>query len=540
MSNIALRSYHQKIEVWIEENKIDKAISQSLLILQQFPRNLLTYQILSRALLQKQDFLSADKVFDIILQIEPDDFVSHIGKSMIAENNHFLESAIEHMKLAFEIQPTNEGIKKELKRLFFAKDGFEPNKIHLTRGALIKMYLKGKLYQQTIAEARIGLSESPQRIDYRIAMGKAFFESDDLIQAIETSIEIISKLPFCWAANEILDKVLSRNKNTENYRFFHNRLVELDPYYAYILPSTNSVFDVPDIAVMLEDLTEREGYKYDLIPAITTTWDNQEQLSEKINTPVEDLDWDSIITRAAESRLVTEDLADGEPIQIGDELKNYLEADKMTDTRKKLFLERIRSSKTSSYETRADSDWFFDENGKIQQNEKKSVSVDSNPLTNQINGDSPGSEFSEPTSSENGVFDTDIPPAIRSDAEIEDSKALWLNEQEGFSRDSKTIFGANLDDTQQIIISYENSNDLILDAEKALEGGNVKFAFTIFRQLITHKQNLSEVSLQLENAVELYPEETDFRILLGEAYLLLDKKEKALGIFQNTQKLITL
>src|SRR4030043_172412 len=110
MSNLSLRAYHQKIESWIEENKIDKALSQCVYILSQFPKNLHTFQALSKALLQKQDYENAEKAFDIILQIEPDDFVSHIGKSIIAEFNHSLDSAIEHMKCAFEIQPSNEGL----------------------------------------------------------------------------------------------------------------------------------------------------------------------------------------------------------------------------------------------------------------------------------------------------------------------------------------------------------------------------------------------------------------------------------------------
>ena len=121
MPNLSLRAYLQKIETSIEENNIDKAISQSLYLLQKFPKNLNAFQVLSKALLQKQDFKNADKVFDIILQIEPDDFVSHIGKSIIAESNHSLDSAIEQMKFAFETQPANEGLQNELKRLLLGQ-----------------------------------------------------------------------------------------------------------------------------------------------------------------------------------------------------------------------------------------------------------------------------------------------------------------------------------------------------------------------------------------------------------------------------------
>ena len=84
-------------------------------------------------------------------------------------------------------------------------------------------------------------------------MAKSFFESGDLIQAVETCVEIISDLPYCLPANLILDQVITKNHTTDNYGFYHNRLVELDPYHAFMLSSTNSVFDVPDIAVLVDD-----------------------------------------------------------------------------------------------------------------------------------------------------------------------------------------------------------------------------------------------------------------------------------------------
>lgn len=312
MSNLALRSYHQKIESFIEENKIDKAITQCFFILQKFPRNLHTYQVLSKALLQKQDFKSADKVFDVILRIDPDDFVSHIGKSMIAEDNKRLDSAVEHMKYAFEIQPANEGLQIELKRLFLSKDGIEPKKIQLTRGALIKMYLKGKLYQQAIAESRIGLSETPHRIDYKIAMAKSFFESGDYIQAVETCVEISSHLPYCWTANEILDNVITKNQTIENEGFYRKRLVELDPYYAFMLPSTKSVFDVPDIAVLVDDESDMNDLDFDFDSFLKNTWENQVQFGGKDNFPTEEIDWDTIISKAVESPTIQANFNEGE------------------------------------------------------------------------------------------------------------------------------------------------------------------------------------------------------------------------------------
>ena len=540
MPNLALRAYQQKIESWIEENKIDKAIFQSFLILQQFPRNLHTYQVLSKALLQKQDFISADKVFDIILQMEPDDFVSHIGKSMIAENNKLLDSAIEHMKFAFEIQPANVGLQNELIRLFFSKDGIELKKVQLTRGALIKMYLKGKLYQQAIAESRTGLSETPQRIDYKIAMAKSFFESGDLIQAVEICVEITSQLPYCWTANEILDKVITKNHTIEKDGFYRKRLIELDPYYALMLPSTQSVFDVPDIAVMVEDELDRNDFGYDLESFIENIWKSQDQLTERNNFPAEEVDWDSIITKAVESPTIQAKFNEGVLVDNRDELNITNLGNKMANSRKKVFLERLRSSKTTPTDSGNIPDWFFDGNGEITRFENESNFTESVNTSKNEAVLVEGSEQLESITGEDGVFDTNIQPAINEKEDFEQSKAMWINDEESSIQTSKATIDTNLEDTQQIPTLQEDSNNLLFNSVKALEGGNTQYALTTLRKLISKKKNLSDVAIQLERAIELYPDCTDFRLLLGETYTKLEEKEKALAILHNAQKFISL
>ena len=63
------------------------------------------------------------------------------------------------------------GLQNEVKRLIQKKDGVEPQKVHLTRGAFIKMYMRGDLFDQAIAEAMIGVRENPQRMDYHAGFG---------------------------------------------------------------------------------------------------------------------------------------------------------------------------------------------------------------------------------------------------------------------------------------------------------------------------------------------------------------------------------
>ena len=559
MPNSSLRAYLQRIETWIEESKVDKAISQSAYLIQQFPKNLNAFQVLSKALLQKQDFNNADKVFDIILQIEPDDFVSHIGKSIISEFNHSLYSAIEHMKYAFEIQPSNEGLQSELKRLLLANDGIEPNKILLTRGALIKMYLKGKLYQQAISEARIGISENPQRIDYKIAMAKSFFESGDLIQAVETCVDIISVLPYCLPANQILDQVLTKNHTTNNNGFYHTRLVEIDPYHAFMLPSTKSIFDIPDIAVMVDDLQDEDSYNFNLESLISAVDLNKTELEVTDNIPETTPDWESVLNSGIESK-----------VDSGEVIINK-NSENIVNSRKKIFLNKLKPSKSVSEDQREIPDWYFDDDGKLNQNgfgtdyedsvnisdeinlESENLQEENNPesehLADESNQESenPPEEINleyentlESNLGESGVFDTDIIPAINDLEELETSNTLWTNDEEETLKESNPKPVAALDDTQRILVDKENPSDLLIESAKALEGGNIRYAYSTLSKLVSKHKNLPDVCDQLETALELYPTHTEFRLLLGEAYLAMGEKAKSLSILQNAQKNITL
>ncbi len=252
MGKIALREYHRKIENLIERHAIDEALSHCANILLIYPKGIETYRKLGKIFLEKQDYALAEKVFNIILSVFPDDFVANVGLSFINENNNHMDEAIEHMLMAFELQPANPSLQDELKRLYHKRDNVEPNKIRLTRGSLIKMYARSFLYEQAIAEIKLGLYEKPGRIDFRLTLAEMLWKSGKHIEAVETSVEVISRLPYCWKANEILNSAFSDLHQEQAENNYRARLCELDPYFRYMLPTTRDVADIPDISEQIE------------------------------------------------------------------------------------------------------------------------------------------------------------------------------------------------------------------------------------------------------------------------------------------------
>jgi hypothetical protein len=125
----------------------------------------------------------------------PDDFVAHVGLSIIRDEENKLDDAIWHMERAFEAQPANAAIQGELQRLYGRRDGMEPPKIRMTRGALARIYVQGELYPQAISEIRAVLAEDPQRSDMQVLLALSYFKKRSKIRRFGPLQSIAEALP---------------------------------------------------------------------------------------------------------------------------------------------------------------------------------------------------------------------------------------------------------------------------------------------------------------------------------------------------------
>lgn len=254
MAKITLREYVKEIEGLIDRRQIEEAIAHSRHILEAFPKHIDSYRLLGKAFLEIQRYSDASDIFQRVLSAVPDDFVSNVGMSIIREDENNIEAAIWHMERAFERQPYNAAIQSELKRLYGIRDGMEPPKVRLTRGALARMYAKGNLYQQAIAELRTALSEDPDRPDLSVVLADMYAKNGQNIEAIETCGSILNKLPYCLQANQILAKILEETGRHQEADRYRKRLRSLDPYEAHLTPQIREAQEVPNEAVTVHRL----------------------------------------------------------------------------------------------------------------------------------------------------------------------------------------------------------------------------------------------------------------------------------------------
>ncbi|MGA9532123.1 MAG: tetratricopeptide repeat protein, partial [Anaerolineales bacterium] len=259
MTEISLRSYTRDIDRLIEQEKLDEAIAHCRHILQTYPKYIECYRLLGKAYLEAKRYGDAADIFQRVLSAVPDDFVSHIGMSIVREDEGNLDSSIWHMERSFETNPANPALQQELKRLIGRRDGFEPHKVRLTRGALARMYAHGELYPQAIAELHSALQEETDRPDLQVLLTEMYWQTEQRTEAAEVAGQILEKLPFCLKALRITAAVLQEQGKLADAAAYHRRLAQLDPYLAFIeMPMAESTRVEAD-TIELERLSWQPG-----------------------------------------------------------------------------------------------------------------------------------------------------------------------------------------------------------------------------------------------------------------------------------------
>jgi len=253
MAKVPLRTYNREIETMIDRGQLDEAIAHCHHIFKTFPKHLETYRLLGKAYLEYKRYKEAVDVFSRVLVSEPNDFVANVGMSIIRDEENKLDDAIWHMERAFETQPSNAAIQSELQRLYGRRDGVQPPRIRMTRGALAHMYVQGELYPQAISEIKSVLKDDPGRSDMEALLARACYRSGLKNEAADAASKVLRRYPYCLDANRVLMEIFSVD-HPENAQVYRQRVVELDPYAAQVTGTVFQSNEVPDAAISLEHL----------------------------------------------------------------------------------------------------------------------------------------------------------------------------------------------------------------------------------------------------------------------------------------------
>ena len=213
MTTITLHNYLQQIQELAENHQIDEAVAHGRHILQSYPRHVDTYRTLAEILLDKEDFQGAADLLQRILSAIPDDFVAHVGLSIIYKADGILPQAIWHLEQALEQKPYNEALQEELRDLHARSGASVPNFIAPTQGGLARLYLNSEMYPAAIQAFRQALALDEDNMGLKIALTEALWLNNERVEAVALCLEILEALPNCIKANAILAENLAAHRS---------------------------------------------------------------------------------------------------------------------------------------------------------------------------------------------------------------------------------------------------------------------------------------------------------------------------------------
>jgi len=210
MSDIRLQDYVPKIKTLIRNSQHDEAIAHCQHILTHYPKHIETYSLLGEICLEKEMYRESIEFFQRALSADPENFIARVGLGILYAEQGSLPEAIWQMERAFELAPGNSEVRNELQRLYAERDGVEMPRLHLTRGALGRLYVRNGLYERAIHEFRAVLADEPELPDIRVALVEALWREGRRLEAVEGCLELLDLLPNCLKANLILGEIWLR------------------------------------------------------------------------------------------------------------------------------------------------------------------------------------------------------------------------------------------------------------------------------------------------------------------------------------------
>jgi tetratricopeptide (TPR) repeat protein len=228
MEEISLQEYRKQIEDMVDQGRYSEAVAHGKWILQQFPRYVEAYRLLGKAMLEARQNEHATDMFLRVLSADPEDMLSWVAMSEIADRGGDMDAAVWYLERAFELATDNDLIGEELRSLYGRRDGTEPERVELTPGALARLYLRGDLLSRAIAELRALVAAHPERVDFRIALAEALWRDDQRLEASQVCQQVLERLPYCLKANLLLGEIWV-NSGREEGNIYLRRAEALDP-----------------------------------------------------------------------------------------------------------------------------------------------------------------------------------------------------------------------------------------------------------------------------------------------------------------------
>ena len=123
MGDILLRDALEQLRAKVTAGEYADAVALAQHILRYYPKHVETYLLLAQVSLETNDHAAAADLFQRVRSADPENIIALLGLGILAETAQRLDDAVWYLELAFEMQPWNGELRRELARVYEQREG---------------------------------------------------------------------------------------------------------------------------------------------------------------------------------------------------------------------------------------------------------------------------------------------------------------------------------------------------------------------------------------------------------------------------------
>ena len=215
------------------------------------PKNLRAYELLGTALFNKGRWEEAANILRRRLGAKPQDFETHLRLAQSYQQLEQYDRAIWHAERALDQMPNDATAAGLIRALYRQHRGEEIERLQMTAGALAQQHIRGNLLAEALHTLDIALTRNPERLDLKLLRARALWLDGQRMDAAESAVEILERLPYAIDANRIMTELWLAEQRPSDAQPYLKRLEALDPYLAHQLAGGQPA---PDDLLRLDEL----------------------------------------------------------------------------------------------------------------------------------------------------------------------------------------------------------------------------------------------------------------------------------------------
>ncbi len=232
MAEIGLSAYQDMLAGLASENKFDEVIAHSRHILKLHPKNLRAYQQLAGALFATARWAEAADVLRRLLGARPNDFATHAQLATSYQNLGQFDKAIWHAERALDQQPNDQATISLIRELYRKHRKEAIDRLQLTASALAQQQIRNNRLHDALETLGKALETQPERIDLQLLRARALWLDGQRMEAAETALDVLDKLPYAIDANRIMTELWLAEQRPSDAQRYLSHIEALDPYLA--------------------------------------------------------------------------------------------------------------------------------------------------------------------------------------------------------------------------------------------------------------------------------------------------------------------